>query len=737
MLACLAASGQPSRPPALAGAGVPLPTTVFGFRDFSTQSRWDAAFLPIPSLALAREHLRRLTSAPHWASSPQDYATAQYVASRFRAAGLDTRIVPYSVLMNQPVSVTVDANGSHGELLLHGPTSERLPPPTASPSAPPLDPTIPPPFNGSSPSGDVTGTVVYANYGRLSDFQRLTKMGISLKDRIVLVRYGGDFRGVKVFLAEHYGAAGVLIYSDPADGGARQGATYPEGRFRPGSAAQRGSVQFLPVYPGDPTTPGIASVPNLPASLRLSGEQLRHDIPNIPVTPISSADATPILRALAGPEAPHDWQGGIHLAYRVGGTSDVTVHLRLVQDTRLRTIWDVLGTLPGDTDPTHFVLAGNHRDAWVYGAADPGSGTAAMLEAVHGIGELRRHGWRPHRTVVFASWDAEEEGLVGSTEWAEGHTAELERAVAYVNMDVAVSGPSFSAGAVPSLRQFLREIAAEIPSPAGSSVFDHWQQEDSQPQPSNALDATAPIADPSSKAPDPRVGELGSGSDYTPFLQHLGVPSTDIASDGPFGVYHTPWDNFDWFTRFADPTFAYTRQQAQFFGLEVLHLASADVLPLDDQLYAREIQSYLDQARSRSLQLGLSLDFTAALNAAHRFEAAGAAILALQPGSSAYASSRQPAGVSPAVLDRALSAAERALLLPRGLPGRPWYRHSIYAPGEFTGYAAVVLPGVNEAIDADNTRRAQSQLDELAAALERAAAALRTGLPQGSAPPAH
>ena len=702
-----------------AAGTVALPQKVFGFRDFARQARWDAAFLRVPDPAMAREHLRKLTAAPHWASSPEDYATAQYVAERFRAAGLETEIVPYSVLMNRPVSIAVEAFDPAGRKILAGPVAEHV-----GPDGNGLrerfqdDPRVLPGFNGSSPSGDVTGPVVYANYGRLADFQRLEAMHVSLKGRIVLVRYGGDFRGVKVYLAQHYGAAGVLIYSDPADGGVVNGATYPEGPFRPDSAVQRGSVQFMPLYSGDPTTPGVASVPGLPATSRLAGRELRFNLPDIPVNPLSSADAEPILRALSGAAVPRDWQGGLGFPYHVGEAAEVKVHMRLVQDNKLRTIWDVIGRIPGTAAAGEWVIAGNHRDAWVYGAADPGSGTAAMLETVHGLGALLKQGWRPRRTVIVASWDAEEEGLMGSTEWAEQHAAELGRAVAYLNTDVAVSGPIFNAGALPSLRQFVREVTREVPSPGGGSVYDRWKKdEDDGLNRRGPAPEAVPIADAVHPDAEVRVGELGSGSDYTPFLQHLGVPSTDIGSDGPFGVYHTVYDNFDWFVRFADPDFLYTQQQARILGLEVLHMADADVLPMDYRAYGQEIHGYLEQARSRSLGRDMKLDFGPALEAAERFRQAGAAMLARQSGAAPGAGA----------MNRALFSAERALLLQGGLPRRPWYRHSIYAPGEFTGYAAVVIPGVNEAIDAADADRAQMQLGSLSQGLDRAAAVLEAG----------
>jgi N-acetylated-alpha-linked acidic dipeptidase len=715
---------------------------VFGFRDFTAQARWDAAFLAVPDPVLAREHMRRLTEAPHWASSPEDYATALYVAGRFQAAGLATEIVPYRVLLNKPTAIHIEAFDASGRRVFSGPTPEHVD--SASPARPvPYqdDPRILPGFNGSSPSGDVTAPVVYANFGRLADFRRLAQLGIGVKGKIVLVRYGADFRGVKVYIAQQYGASGVLIFSDPSDSvddGGATGLPYPAGPNRPGTAVQRGSVQFLPIYPGDPQTPGIASTPDLPDSQRLPLDKLQYDLPSIPVQPLSSADAASILRSMIGPEAAHEWQGGLDLPYRLG--SNVTVHMHLEQDAHLRTIWDVIGRIPGASEPGQWVVAGNHRDAWVYGAADPASGTAAMLEAVHGLGVLLHQGWRPRRTIVVASWDAEEEGLVGSTEWAEQHAAELAHAVAYFNTDVAVSGPDFQASAVPSLRQFVREIAREVPSPGGpvgATVYSRWRRAQAEAGIAAERHTPSPVMTPPNflqpdemPSPEPgldadsldlRIGNLGSGSDYTPFLQHLGVPATDIGSEGPFGVYHTVYDNFDWFTRFADPSFAYVQQQARVFGLQILHMADADVLPLDYGVYATEIRGYLDTASHRAGAHDLNLDFSAATTAARRFAAAATAVRTRQEAPPA-----NPAAA--ATLNRCLRAVERDLLLPVGLPRRPWYRHAIYAPGEFTGYAAVVLPGVNEAIDAGDGPRAAAQLQLLTQALDRAAATLTAAL---------
>jgi N-acetylated-alpha-linked acidic dipeptidase len=699
---------------------------VFGYRDFTQQAKWDATFMAVPDPKLAGEHLKTLTAAPHWASSPEDYATAVYVADKFKAAGLDTQIVPYKVWLNKPRSIVIEAFDSTGTKIMSGPTPEHVDPKKHGGDPFQDDPRILPAFNGSAPSGDVTAEVVYANYGELADFHKLDQMGISVKDKIVIVRYGANFRGVKAYIAQQRGAKGVLIYSDPADDGYFRGDVYPKGPFRPDSAVQRGSVQFLPIYPGDPETPGIASTPDLPDSKRLAPNDPAINQPNIPVNPLSYKDAAPILKCLGGEAAPKGWQGALPFTYHLGSggnnaeTHKVTVHMHLEQDYALRTIWDVIGTIEG-TDPAQkddWVVAGNHRDAWVYGAVDPNSGTAAMLETVHGLGVLLKQGWKPKRRIVIGSWDAEEEGLMGSTEWAEQHANHLAHAVAYFNTDVGVAGPNFNAAAVPSLKQFVREVTKQVPSPKGGTVYEDWKknQEAANESRGDATTNSGPSRFNSHVEDDVRVRDLGSGSDYTPFIQHLGVPSTDIGSEGPYGVYHSVFDNYNWFIKFGDPTFVYEQQQARVFGLEILHMADADVLPYDYDLYGKEILSYLNAAQKRAAKSDMKLDFTATLAAARRFAAAGTAVRTRQ--------STPPA--SPIALNQALRNAETALLSPAGLPRRAWYKHTIYAPGEFTGYAAVVIPGVNEAIDGTDTDRAQSQLAVLAEALNRSATILES-----------
>ena len=699
-----------------------VPQRVFGYGDFTEQAHWDRAFMAVPDAKLAGAHLKELTKAPHWASSPEDYATAEYVAAKFRAAGLKTEIVPFRVWINKPVAngIHITAVDASGKQLMAGPTPEHVDPNADGGDSFQNDSRILPAFNGSSASGDVTAEAVYANYGTLADFKQLASLGVDIKGKIVLVRYGGNFRGVKAYIAQQYGAAGVIIFSDPADDGYARGDKYPRGPYRPDSAVQRGSVQFLPLYPGDPETPGVASTPDLPDSQRVT-DPTKLNQPSIPVNPLSYKDAAPILEAMSGANVPHEWQGGLPFAYHLGGTGAVKVHMHLEQDYKLRTIWDVIGTIQG-SDPAQkdaWVVAGNHRDAWVYGAVDPNSGTAAMLETVHGLGELLKQGWKPKRTVVIGSWDAEEEGLMGSTEWAEGHAAQLSHAVAYFNTDVGVSGPNFNASAVPSLKEFVRDVTREVPSPKGGTVYDHWK-EDQSANAHHGGAAANPFNAPSNSAvsaEDVRVGDLGSGSDYTPFIQHLGVPSTDMGSDGPYGVYHSTFDDYDWFIRNADPTFVYEQQQARVFGLEILHMADTEVLPYDYRLYGHEVLSYIKAAQARATAAGMKVDFGPVLQAATAFEAAGDRTFLRQ--SALTETSGKADGEARSHLNVSLRDAETALLNANGLPRRPWFRHTIYAPGEYTGYAAVVIPGVNEGIDAEDSARTQAQLQALTAALTR------------------
>ena len=704
MLIFLPAAGQnqPAQTPATPA------TAITGFRDAATETQLEKSFIAVPDAKLAGDHLRALTSAPHMTGTPEDRKTADYVAEKFRAAGLETQIVEYKVwLAGKPDEVSLQIVypkiARQALKLREHVDGDRYED----------DPRVVQPFNAGSPSGEVEGDVVYANYGRPEDFRKLQEMKVDVRGKIVITRYGTNYRGVKSHVAEQYGAAGVIIYSDPSDDGYVKGDVYPKGPWRPDSGVQRGSVGYIFKYPGDASTPGFASVPDLPDSKRIEPEK-SGDMPSVMTMPISYGDAKLILQEIGGPESPRDWQGGLPFTYHVG-PGPTRVHMRLRLNYAYRTIWDVIGTIPGKDFPNETVIGGNHRDAWVYGAVDPSSGTAAMLETVHGLGELLKTGWRPKRTIILGSWDAEEQGLIGSTEWVEDQEKKLGGAAVYFNMDTAVSGPLFAASAVPSLKQFMRDVTRAVPSPGGGSVYDAWLKAKQNPSNNDAVKSKLPNVQTS----DLPVGDLGSGSDFTPFLQHIGIPATDISSSGPYGVYHSAFDNLQWFETFADPNFLYEQEMARVFGIQVLRIANADVLPHDYETYGKEITAYLEalQRRCGTAFGKQSPDFAPSLDAAHRLMNAGHALLASQAAPPESSQAREK-------LNQALISAERQLLVPEGLPKRPWFRHTIYAPGEFTGYAAVVVPSVTEAVDNGDVQAAQTQLNSVAAALSRASEVL-------------
>jgi N-acetylated-alpha-linked acidic dipeptidase len=691
------------------------PAAITGFFHPAQEVKSEKLFLAVPDPKKAEEHLRILTAAPHMAGTPEDKQTAEYVAQQFRQDGLETEIVEYKVWMNYPKEISVDVVAPEG-VKMHGPTREHVADDRFQD-----DPRVVTPFSEYSPSGDVEADVVYANYARPEDFKKLEEMHVDVRGKIVIARYGQNFRGVKAYVAQEHGAAGLIIYSDPMDDGYFKGEAYPKGPWRPATGVQRGSIGYMFEFAGDPTTPGVASLAGLPDSQRIPPDKSAA-LPRIPTTPVSYQDAEPILAHLAGEVSPRGWQGALPFTYHVG-PGPVRVRLHLQQDYQYRTIWDVIGRIPGSQQPEQWVVAGNHRDAWVYGAVDPNSGTTALLEAARGLGELLHTGWKPRRTIVLGSWDGEEQGLIGSTEWAEQHASELANAAAYFNVDVAVSGTNFGASSVPSLKRFIQEVTMAVPSPKGGTVYDAWRKTPEKrtgpTQQPNAADLSgSQNRPPAVEGSGPPVGDLGSGSDYTAFLQRLGVPSVDIGSSGPYGVYHSTFDDFEYFKKFTDPTFAYEQEMARVYGLEILRMADADVLPFDYAEYGQEIGAYLKAAEAKAkARFGKSApDFTAALQAAQNLQAAGAAVAAVQ----------KNAQKSAERLNKLLTEAERAFLLPHGLPNRPWYRHAIYAPGVYTGYAAVVIPGVNEAIDAGDRQRTDSQLAELANVVNLAAKMLQS-----------
>jgi N-acetylated-alpha-linked acidic dipeptidase len=674
----------------------------------------EEAFRSLPTPERAQQDLWALSRVPHVAGTPEDYKTAQYVLKEFREAGLDAKIVEYRVLLPMPRKVKVDIVEPYRR---PGPTPEG----GGSRGKDNDHSTIMPAFSAYSPSGDVTAPVVYANYGLPEDYKRLKQAGVEAAGKIVLVRYGRCYRGVKAYVAEQNHAAGLLLYSDPADDGYGRGDVYPRGPWRPPTSVQRGAILYFTAYIGDPLTPGIAASKE---AKRLTLKEAA-TLPHIPTAPLSYKDAEPILQCLEGPPAPREWQGALPFAYHLGPGA-AKVHLKLNMDFQVRPIWDVVGQLPGTDLPDSWVVVGSHRDAWAYGAADPNSGTTALLAVARGMGELLRRGWRPRRTIVLGSWDGEEFGLLGSTEWAEDNAKKLqEHAVAYLNVDVGVCGPHFGAASVPSLGRLIREVTSVVTDPKSSQpLYSGWAKESSDLK---REDGTPIILPPPASLPsgtEARVNNLGTGSDYTAFLQYLGVPSLDVGFSGPYGVYHSAYDDFYWMRNFGDPTFKYSVAITQVLGTLVLRLADSDILPFDYEEYGWAIQKYLRdlQEEIEPSRWGGKLPFADALQAALRFTEAARA-LDQRTGEMTRGESSEAQHLKN--VNEALVEVERDFLLRDGLPNRSWFRHSLYAPGVYTGYAAELLPGVREAIARNEWAAAAGQLELIRAAIDRATSTLQ------------
>ncbi|CAN5710068.1 transferrin receptor-like dimerization domain-containing protein [soil metagenome] len=690
-----------------------------------SQRLLEEQFRAVPEAASAREHLRRLTAEPHVAGTKEDYATAVYVRDEIRSYGIPAELREYDVLLpypKQPSIVEVIGKQRESLSMKEAVISED---PTSSSSK------IIPLFNGYSPSGDVTAALVYVNYGLPPDYEALKKLGVDVKGKIVLARYGNSFRGVKAKVAEENGAIGLIIYSDPSDDGYMQGDVYPKGPWRPESSAQRGSVQYLFQYPGDPLTPGKPSIPGV---ARLKIEEAT-DLTRIPVQPISYGDARRLLEPMRGPLRPKGFQGGLPFAYHVGGTDDLRVHLKTEMDYQIRKIWNVVARIEGNEERDRWVIMGNHRDAWTFGAVDPNSGTTAMLEAARGLGRLLKNGWKPRRTIVLCSWDGEEYGLIGSTEWAEEYADELrEKAVAYLNMDAAVSGANFGASSVPSLWKLIRGATRDIRDPkTGKSIYQQWQNRSLESRPEPELTDAKSGSDV--EIAEARIGALGSGSDYTPFLQHLGIPSLDMGFGGDYGVYHSAYDSFHWMTRFGDPTFAYHVAAAQLWGTVAMRLAEADGLPFDYVDYGAQIHEFFTESVKTARRRNLSAAFNEKVMSeaiedfsreAGRVEKSRQETVLKVERTSVEANGRyRSAEVRLKRINDALLATERALTDARGLRGRPWYRHQIYAPGFYTGYAAQPLPDFRQALEDRSAANAKEALERIVAALKRATEVLR------------
>jgi N-acetylated-alpha-linked acidic dipeptidase len=669
----------------------------------SVERTLEQKFEEVPDGEHAEKELARLTSAPHVAGTEASHQEAEWLREQYAADSFDAEIVQYSVWM--PLL-------RERQLELVAPEKQQL----ASPEKPfeadkdTFDARAVPGVNGYSPSGDVTGDVVYANYGMLDDYRRLAELGVSVEGKIVLARYGEGYRGVKAKLAEEHKAAGLLIFSDPADDGYAAGDTFPRGPWRPMSGIQRGSILYTSTYPGDPLTPGVASTPG---ARRLAPADAK-SLPHIPTLPINAQDAALILSNMGGQVVPRGWQGGLPITYHLG-PGQARVHLRIEMDYAQRPVYDVIAKMKGEDD-NQWVVLGNHHDAWVFGAADPNSGTAVMLETARGLGELARNGWKPKRTIVMCEWDAEEEGLIGSTEWVEANEAELQKkAVAYINTDVGVTGPNFGGSATPSLKGFIRDVTRDVKDPrSGRSVYDEWKayaaKEASEPT------GSARALPPASPRDETPLTALGSGSDFCAFFDHAGIPSLDIGSGGPYGVYHSLYDDFYWMKRFGDPTFAYHAEMARILGVLTLRLSQADVLPFDYTNYASEASEGAKAIEKRVQNEKSSLDMKEVLAAAAAMQASSERL----DKNLRLLSMGAPDPARLERLNRMLVLTEQDLLDPAGLAGRPWYRHTLYAPGSYTGYAAVVMPGIAEALDSKDAALAQQQAGDVAAALRRA-----------------
>jgi N-acetylated-alpha-linked acidic dipeptidase len=685
--------------------------TIDGFSQARSQEqrRIEEQFRAVPKPASAREHLRRLTEQPHIAGTPEDYATAVYVRDQMRSFGLSAELKEYQVWLNYPKSdPIVELIAPRREKISVREAVLREDPSSSNPKITPL-------FNGYSASGDVTAPLVYANYGLPPDYDALAKAGVDVKGKIVIVRYGNSFRGVKAKVAQDHGAVGCIIYSDPADDGYAQGDVYPKGPWRPVASGQRGSVQYLFQYPGDPLTPGKPAIPGTP---RLSLEEAYADIPRIPVQPLAYDEARKLIEPLKGPARPRGFQGAFAFPYHVGGTNDVRVHLRTDMDYASRTIWDVVARIDGNEESDRWVVMGNHRDAWVFGAVDPNSGTATMLETAHGFGELIKSGWKPRRTIILCSWDAEEYGLIGSTEWAEENAAELQqKAVAYLNVDVAVNGPHYGASSVPSLWKLIRAATREVKDPkTGKSVYQQWtdRAREQRSELDSDYDAEA------------RISALGSGSDYTPFLQHLGIASTDMGFGGDYGVYHSSYDSFYWMTHFGDPDFTYHVASAQLWGTMALRLADAPAVSFDYTDYANQIREYFNESvkLAKRRHLEKAIDEKSMNDALKDFSDEAAR---LETEKQTLSADDKAASARLRRLNDALMSVERAFIDERGLMGRPWYKHQIYAPGIFTGYAAQPLTDFRQAIDDRNSTNLKDGFERVVAAIKRATEVMKKG----------
>jgi N-acetylated-alpha-linked acidic dipeptidase len=735
LLAGLGSAASSDEPPAATPLGF-APGAASAFAPF------EARALAMPTPDQARAWLRTLTEEPHAAGTPADSRTALFVRDRLREWGWKVEIAEYEVLLNYPVQER-DGSFVAPTLRLTRPHARVLPvaEPAVAGDKDSASRDAFPAFHGYGVSGQVAGQVVYANYGRPEDFAALERLGVEVRDKIVLVRYGELFRGLKVRNAQKRGAKGALIYSDPADDGYGRGDIYPHGPYRSSGSLQRGSVQFLSLGPGDPSTPfgpsvkGAKRLPidgargfptvNVEAWERETGLKRDDYFATIPSLPIGYAAARPILDALAGPNVPAAWQGGLPLPYHVGpGPAEVEFATR--SEYQVRPVWNVIATLEGSAEPDRWILVGNHRDAWVYGAVDPGSGTAATLEMCRALGAAVKAGWKPRRTLVYASWDAEEYGLVGSTEWADEHARELDdKAVLMLNVDSAVAGPDLDIDGVPSLRELVLDAAGAVrDARSGNSLRAVWTaHRRAEWARRDALDLPDPLWGDAGSPPvgarfRPHLNWLGSGSDYTAFVDHLGIPALDVGFRGKYGVYHSIYDDFTWMEKFGDPEFLTHAAAARLYTAVAMRAAGADVVPLRFLPYGAALREHVDDLRRLAVRRAREKTRGADDRPPDEFEGLRPLVAAVRAFQTAAATLAQ-------AVNDALMRVERALLLPNGLPGRPWFKHAVYAPGLTTGYASWPLPGVRQALLDDDPALLKTQLPALVDRVHAATAAMQ------------
>ena len=732
--------------------------TLFGYTAESSRAerQWEEKFRAIPSPENLRAYMQRLSARPHNVGTLYDKDNAEWIGQKFKEFGLDTHIEQFDVLYPTPKERVVELveGGPKFVAKLQEPAVAQDP--TSNQQAEQL-----PTYHAYSIDGDVTAPLVYVNYGVPEDYEQLDRMGISVKGKIVIARYFHSWRGIKPKVAAEHGAVGCLIYSDPHEDGFVQGDVFPNGAWRPKDGVQRGSVADMPLYPGDPLTPGVGATKD---AKRLEIKDAA-TLTKIPVLPISYGDAQPLLAALTGRVAPEAWRGGLGITYHVG-PGPAKVHLKVKSNWELKPVYDVIGKIPGSVFPDEWVIRGNHHDAWVNGAEDPTSGMVAVLEEARGLGELLKAGWKPKRTILLCSWDGEEPGLLGSTEWAEQHYDELRaHAVAYINSDSNGRGYLGVEGSH-TLEKFSNEVARDVIDP--ETKLSVWKRS----QLHKIADAkNAEERKELREREDLRIPALGSGSDYTAFLQHDGVASLNIGFGGEDGggIYHSIYDDFYWYTHFSDTDFVYGRALAQTGGTAVMRLADADLLPFDFDDFSDTVKTYVkelkelsqkthDEIAERNRQIDEGLfkaieDPKQPLIAPARetvpphlnFAPLDNALEALEHSSRQYGHAFENAnkqnGLSAASrvteVNRMLIESERKLLTSEGLPNRPWFKHQLYAPGYYTGYAVKTVPAVREAIELKQWKQADEAIGVVARVLQDEAALIASAAEKLGAGTAH